>query len=284
MILHPRDDTEPAIETCLSRAVRAALPAVLVLVFCTGLALSPTLFSKVVSCKQWFLEEQLHGVFCFTMMFSVSMAVLLPYTPFCIATGYIWGFTSGMIMQFLAIFVSSGLIYGIGRAVSPTGAVYSWGQNRKWTNLIPEIDRDWRHAAKLNFILCFVPMPYGVHAYIFALSQHSFLTFVAVFEFGMVPNIILNLKIGSLLASRDETNAHTLKTLGIVVSVCVLVCGTLVGGLIQGRLNLGSDLQPEDEVALVCTDHETGENVIDPVTDANVLPYDDCLVDDPILV
>jgi uncharacterized membrane protein YdjX (TVP38/TMEM64 family) len=286
MSVHALDDTEPATPTCLSRAARAVLPAILILVLCIGFALSPTLFAKVVSCKQWFIEGGLQGVLYFTMMFSASMATLLPYTPFCIATGYIWGFSRGLVVQFLAVFVSSGFIYGIGRALvvlSPTTAVSSWTWHQEWMNLIPEIDRDWRNAAKLNFLLCYIPMPYGVHAYIFALSKHAFVTFVAVFEVGMIGHMILNLKIGSLLASRDDTNAHNLKIWGVVISVCVMVVVTLVSAwFAQRQLDLDrgavSVEKDDDNLAVLEADHITGhsltanENVrlLDPTANENV--------------
>ena len=272
---------------------RAVLPAILLIVLVAGVASSPALFAKIVFCKQWFISSHLRGVLCFTMMFSVAMASMLPYTPFCIATGYVWGFTDGMLVQLLAIFTSSGFIYGLGRGlklVSPTTAASSWEWNREWTNLVPEIDRNWRHAAKLNFLLCFVPMPYGVHVYIFALSQHPFLVFTTVFEIGMIGHMILNLKIGSLLASHDDTNVHILKTWGVVVSICVMLFATLVGGcLAQRQLNSEGRLQPEDELALVCVDCTGGDSpstnerveLLDPIANT---PPGDCLVEDTTLV
>jgi hypothetical protein len=36
-----------------------------------GLALSPTLFSWVVSCKQWFLDGGVQGVLYFSLIFCI---------------------------------------------------------------------------------------------------------------------------------------------------------------------------------------------------------------------
>jgi uncharacterized membrane protein YdjX (TVP38/TMEM64 family) len=36
------------------------------------------------------------------------MVFLLPYAPFCIACGYVWGFAAGLLVQTLAILLSSG--------------------------------------------------------------------------------------------------------------------------------------------------------------------------------
>lgn len=48
-------------------------------------------------------------------MFSVASAAFMPYGPFCISIGYIFGIGVGFAVQSLAIFVSSAFIYVIGR-------------------------------------------------------------------------------------------------------------------------------------------------------------------------
>jgi hypothetical protein len=40
---------------------------------------------------------------------------------------------------------------------------------------------DWQEAAKINVLLCFMPIPYGSHGYLFALSDVPFFQFVGVF-------------------------------------------------------------------------------------------------------
>jgi hypothetical protein len=54
-------------------------------------------------------------------------------------------------------------------------------------------------AAKINLILCFMPIPFGSHPYLFALSAVPFDQFVLVFVVGMIPSTVLNLLIGQAL-------------------------------------------------------------------------------------
>ncbi|KAJ1481001.1 hypothetical protein T484DRAFT_1809021 [Baffinella frigidus] len=209
-------------------------------VLLVGLALTPALFTEVVSCKQWFIEGGAQGVF---------MAALLPYAPFCIACGYVWGFTGGMLVQTLAILLSSGCIYGIGRVMKHSLPL-AVRRNREWTKLLLEIDHDWRKAAKINLLLCFIPMPYGklppwTHAYIFALSEHAFLTFVVVFEFGMIGHTLLNLGIGHVLSCHGEAAAHPLKTWGAAASISVMLVATWFAGVVAQR-QLEDGLEPDD--------------------------------------
>lgn len=43
--------------------------------------------------------------------------------------------------------------------------------------------------------MCFIPMPYGTHAYLFSISRCAFWNFVSVFELGMVGHTFLNLAV-----------------------------------------------------------------------------------------
>jgi uncharacterized membrane protein YdjX (TVP38/TMEM64 family) len=220
-----------------------------------GVALSPTLFERVISCKHWFIEEGVNGVLYFSLIFSFGMVVILPYTPFCVACGYIWGLRNGILVQTFAIFLSSGFIYGIGGLVKhyiPMTVI----QNREWTKLLNEIDEDWRRGAKINLLFCFIPMPYGTHAYIFALSNHAFLTYVIVFELGMVGHTLLNLGIGTVLAAHGEAAADPLKTWGAVASITVMIVATcFAGGIAQRQLDY--DAEPDDVFESLCSPNES---------------------------
>jgi uncharacterized membrane protein YdjX (TVP38/TMEM64 family) len=216
-----------------------------------GVALSPVLFEAVVSCKHWFMEGGVNGALCFSLIFSLGMVAMLPYTPFCIACGYIWGLTVGILVQTLAIFLSSGCIYGVGGLIKhymPMTLIH----NREWTKLLIEIDDDWRKGAKINLLLCFIPMPYGTHVYIFALSDHAFLAFVTVFELGMIGHTLLNLGIGTILASHGEAAAHPLKMWGTVASITVMTVATCFAGTVAQR-QLDYDAEPDDVFESICS-------------------------------
>ena len=110
-----------------------------------GLLLTPLLFAMVASFKTWLRRAGLEGVVAYSVVFCFSMAALLPYAPFCIGCGYVWGLANGMIVQTLAILLSSACIYAIGRSSACSAARAGRGC-RQWTELRLEIDADWREV------------------------------------------------------------------------------------------------------------------------------------------
>jgi hypothetical protein len=110
-----------------------------------GLLLTPLLFAMVASFKTWLVRAGLEGVVAYSVVFCFSMAALLPYAPFCIGCGYVWGLTNGMLVQTLAILLSSACIYAIGRSSACSAARAGRGC-RRWAELRLEIDADWREV------------------------------------------------------------------------------------------------------------------------------------------
>jgi hypothetical protein len=60
-------------------------------------------------------------------------------------------------------------------------------QYRIWKGLTRMLATDWQEAAKINVLLCFMPIPYGSHGYLFALSDVPFFQFVGVFALVRAP-------------------------------------------------------------------------------------------------
>ena len=81
-------------------------------------------------------------------------------------------------------------------------------------------------------LLCFMPIPYGSHPYLFSLTSVPFEQFVVFFMLGMVPNTILNLLIGAAISEAAESEGinvyHFIGTglaiVGILVAVWYASC------------------------------------------------------------
>ena len=137
----------------------------------------------------------------YTLLFSLGMLFLMPFTPFCIVCGFIYGMWDGIWVQVFCISVSSALIF---YCVSYTGKAQIRDSLKhrceKYVIALEKIQGDRWKNAQLNFILCLIPMPYGVHVYIFALFDSPFTLFLFPFQAGMLLHVLCNLFIGSSLA------------------------------------------------------------------------------------
>jgi uncharacterized membrane protein YdjX (TVP38/TMEM64 family) len=59
--------------------------------------------------------------------------------------------------------------------------------------LLNLISRDWKEAGKVNLLMCFMPIPYGAHIYLFAISSVPFEQFIAFAMMGMMPYTFLGM-------------------------------------------------------------------------------------------
>ena len=67
------------------------------------------------AARSWFLEESPYSIVWYYALFCLGSAVLLPYSPFCLAIGYIFGVGQGVLIQMGAILLSSVSCFTIGR-------------------------------------------------------------------------------------------------------------------------------------------------------------------------
>jgi len=214
-----------------------AIVAGVVVFLLLGVLAGTHIFEAIISSKQWFLDNRWISVPWYCTLFSVASAVLMPYGPFCISIGYIFGIGWGFAVQSLAIFVSSAFIYVIGR-VCLKQRVDAWlCQYRLWRAIMECMGRDHLEAAKINILMCFIPMPYGTHAYLFSISRCAFWNFVCVFELGMVGHTFLNLAVGDALAlASDSEESQTLRLVGTVVGALAMVFSIWYGGVVTQRV------------------------------------------------
>eukprot|EP00287_Rhodomonas_sp_CCMP768_P020848 CAMPEP_0202818440 /NCGR_PEP_ID=MMETSP1389-20130828/8339_1 /ASSEMBLY_ACC=CAM_ASM_000865 /TAXON_ID=302021 /ORGANISM="Rhodomonas sp., Strain CCMP768" /LENGTH=420 /DNA_ID=CAMNT_0049490795 /DNA_START=184 /DNA_END=1446 /DNA_ORIENTATION=- len=204
-----------------------------------GVACGAHIFEAIVGAKQWFLDNPLISVPWYCFLFSVASAIFMPYGPFCISVGYIWGLKWGFPVQLCAIFVSSAFIYLVGRVLLKKWVNERTMKYRLWRAIMDHMGNDWREAAKINILMCFIPMPYGTHAYLFSLSECSFTCFVSVFEVGMIGHTFLNLAVGDALAMSAELGSESTSTLQFVatiVGVVAMILSIWYGGIVTQRI------------------------------------------------
>jgi len=186
-----------------------------------------TIFSLFTNAKRWFQDELPYSLVVYYLIFCACAIVLIPYGPFCIAIGFIFGLGWGLVIQMLAIFMSAALLFGIGRHVFKEKVdefISKSEGSRAWKGLMKYMRRDWKEAAKINVLLCFMPVPYGSHPYLFALSEVPFEQFVVFFMLGMLPNTILNLLIGEALAEASMgPHVDTYHFIGTAVAIVAIV-------------------------------------------------------------
>lgn len=238
----------------------------------------------------WFASAGLAGVLAYCATFSLSATVLLPYSPFCGAVGYIWGVPLGFAVQTLAIVVSSAGIYALGRYLLKDRVCTCMQTEYPDIHaLVTLVGEDWRYihrrplppclvhlalhltviacvgalyreAVKLNLMLCLVPMPYGTHAYVFSISDSPFLVFAPVFVLGMIPHTYINLALGAAARASLEGGGGTpslpLHPGGVwfwaLLASVLATAGVLVWGMrmVARRRSLGDVSKAESVVAV----------------------------------
>ena len=194
------------------------------------------IYETIIEAKDWFVNEIPISIIWYSVMFSLSSAVMLPYGPFCISVGYIYGFWFGLIVQTIAIFTSSALIYYIGRIGFKSRVDQYMQKYIIWKAMMAGIEKSTYEAAKINILLCFVPMPYGVHAFLFALSKCPFVPFVISFEIGMIGHTTLNLAIGDALAQATSEGTDLYTLIGAICGVTAMIFTIWYGGVLTQKM------------------------------------------------
>lgn len=170
-----------------------------------GVLAGSHVFDAITASKQWFLSQPFLGVVYYCAAFSLASAVMFPYGPFCVSIGYIFGFWRGLWIQSLAVFISSAFCYFVATWMKMDRCIDQWLQpyesQRKFLEVL---QKDHLQSLKINVLLCFVPMPYGAHVYLFACTKYPFWRFVTVFEIGMLGHTIMNLVVGEALMSGKD--------------------------------------------------------------------------------
>jgi len=181
--------------------------SVIVIVICLGWYFGNQIFNAIIQGKDYFREELPWSLVVYYLVFIACALVFIPYGPFCIAIGFIFGLGWGFLIQMFAIFVSSAVLFVIGRYLFKdyvNDLISRSDGERVWKGLMKYMGQDWKEAAKINLLLCFMPVPYGSHPYLFSLTTVPFEQFVFFFMLGMIPNTILNLLIGEALSEAAD--------------------------------------------------------------------------------
>jgi len=212
-----------------------------VLFLLLGLICGTKIFESIIAAKSWFVENPLLSVPWYCFLFSAASAVFMPYGPFCISVGYIFGLGWGLPVQLSAIFVSSAFIYLVGRVLLKKRVTEYTNKSefRLWRAIMDHMGKDWKEAAKINMLMCFIPMPYGTHAYFFSVSECSFWNFVWVFEIGMIGHTLLNLAVGDALAQSSDLSqkeGSPLQFIATIVGAIAMIASIWYGGIVTQRI------------------------------------------------
>eukprot|EP00960_Hanusia_phi_P021678 642353-Hanusia_phi.AAC.3 len=89
--------------------------SVIVIVICLGWYFGNQIFNAIIQGKDYFREELPWSLVVYYLVFIACALVFIPYGPFCIAIGFIFGLGWGFLIQMFAIFVSSAVLFVIGR-------------------------------------------------------------------------------------------------------------------------------------------------------------------------
>ena len=73
------------------------------------------IFNAIIAGKDFFREELPWSLIVYYVVFVACSIVFIPYGPFCIAIGFIFGVYWGFLIQMGAIFLSSAMLFIIGR-------------------------------------------------------------------------------------------------------------------------------------------------------------------------
>ena len=73
------------------------------------------IFNAIIAGKDFFREELPWSLVVYYVVFVACSIVFIPYGPFCIAIGFIFGVYWGFLIQMGAILLSSAVLFIIGR-------------------------------------------------------------------------------------------------------------------------------------------------------------------------
>jgi len=203
---------------------------VIALVLILGWYFGNQIFNAIIASKEFFLEELPWSLIVYYIVFVACSVVFIPYGPFCIAIGFIFGVYWGFFIQMGAIVLSSAVLFIIGRYLFKdyvNDLISKSDGSQVWKGLMKYMGKDWKEAAKINMLLCFMPIPYGSHPYLFSLTSIPFEQFVFFFMLGMIPNTILNLLIGAAISEAAESEGintyHLIGTGLAIVGILIAV-------------------------------------------------------------
>jgi len=132
-----------------------------------GVKFGSKIFNAIIDAKDFLQDEPLSLLGYFSIFTFMSM-VFVPYSPFCIAIGFIFGIYWGLLIEMFNVLISSSVIFLVGRHlfkdyVEGIIAKSNGSTATVWKGLIKYMGRDWKEAAKINLLCCFIPMPYGMN-------------------------------------------------------------------------------------------------------------------------
>jgi len=154
-------------ETWKRRLYMVAAVVVVATSIALGAKFGSHIFNAIIDAKD-FLRNEPFSLLGYFSIFTMMSMFFVPYSPFSIAIGFIFGIYWGFVIEMCNIFISSSTIFFVGRYlfkdyVEALIVNSSEATANIWKGLMKYLGRDWREAAKMNILLCFIPMPYGMN-------------------------------------------------------------------------------------------------------------------------
>jgi uncharacterized membrane protein YdjX (TVP38/TMEM64 family) len=244
-VLSPAERQKRICYTILAMLVAAFSIAV-------GARFGNQIFNAIIDAKDFLRDEPLSliGYYAF---FTVMAMLFMPYSPFCIAIGFIFGIYWGFVIEMINIFLSSSMIFLVGRYLFKDYIEQKILQPESstanvWKGLLKYMGRDWKEAAKINLLLCFIPMPYGMNRYLVSLTNVPFGPYNLFFMVGMIPNTGLNLLIGAALAeASEEDGVNVYRLIGTGVAILGIMLAIWYAKIVAEKVLVESRQQEASE-------------------------------------
>ena len=219
-----------------------------------GAKFGNSIFHAIIDAKDY-LREQPLSLLVYFACFTFAAVFFMPYSPFCIAIGFIFGLSIGIAIEMCNILISSSVTFLVGRYLfkEKVEAILFESSNKTaqiWKSLLKYMGRDWRESAKIQLLLCFIPMPYGMNRYLVSLTNVPFLPYSGWFMIGMIPNTLLNLLIGAALAeAAQEDGVNGYRIIGTGVAVLGIMAAIFYAKIIAEKILTEARLAEEQEAS-----------------------------------
>lgn len=195
----------------------------------------------MVNSKEWILSHTIAGVVGFLLCFVMCSVLLMPYSPFAVAAGYVWGPWRAHLILGVGIGLASACIFLVTHCSNKLAIQTKAFDSYAWLfNLTKKMQGDWKACAKLNLLLCFAPLPFAMHAYLFGFCECAFAPFVVVFEVGMLLHTAFCIDVGyatsqqfnATLGTDEQGNMTNQSNMSVLLgSISVMLLALLLASL-----------------------------------------------------
>lgn len=155
-------------------------------------------------------------------LLTQQMAAFMPYAPFAIAAGFVFGVWQGVLIQTAATIIAAAALFASCRALASTSLDRWLAENKLATRIRERVSETWT-GVQLNLLCCFLPITFSMHVYGFSMTKLPIAYFVVSLAVGLIPLTVLYCLAGHAMRRIGEGGIGTYEA----ISLCVGVCATL---------------------------------------------------------